>query len=52
MTTSQAWELVKAGKIKWEWRRWVTADKREFPWHDPESRMEALIEAAIYISKK
>ena len=52
MSTNEAWELVKAGKIVWEWRRWVTADGREFHWHDLDSRREALIEAAEHAAKK
>lgn len=52
MTINEAWEIFDAGKIRSEWRRWITVDGKEFHWHDMESRMEALIEAAIYISKK
>lgn len=49
MNTARAWELVDAGKIRGEWRRWIAADGREFPWHDLESRREALIAAAEYV---
>jgi len=52
VTTNEAWELVKAGVIRGEWRRWQTADGREFHWTDLETRREALIEAAEHVAKK
>jgi hypothetical protein len=51
MSIAEAWKLVDAGKIRGEWRRWVTADGEEFDWHDIDSRREALLEAAEHVSK-
>jgi hypothetical protein len=51
MTISKAWELVDSGKIVGGWRKWTTADGKEFEWYDPDSRREALLEAAKHVSK-
>jgi hypothetical protein len=52
MTSNEAWDLVKAGQIIWQWRRWVTVDGREFHWSDIDSRRDALLDAAKHVAKK
>jgi hypothetical protein len=53
MTTAEAWELVDAGLIRGEWRRWVSvSDKCEFDWHDVDSRREALLQAAKHVAAR
>jgi hypothetical protein len=50
MNIMDAWELVKAGAIRGEWRRWVSvADKREFEWGNVGQRREALLACAEHV---
>lgn len=53
MKTDTAWQLVAAGAIEWQWRRWVSvADGKEFHWSDVDTRREALIQCAKHVESK